>query len=121
MAANVLADAIPFDALAPHLYVAAGVQVYAAAVAATLDPNALVPVATGICPACGGPPICSVVVGFQGTEGARYAICACCSTSWNEVRVKCLACGSTEGIGYREVGEDNAATIKAEVCDTCHS
>ena len=36
------------------------------------------------------------------------------------MRVKCLACGSTKGIGYREVeSEGGKATIKAEVCDTC--
>ncbi|MBE7220300.1 MAG: formate dehydrogenase accessory protein FdhE, partial [Caulobacteraceae bacterium] len=95
MAGNVLADAIPFDALAPHLFVAAGTQVLAARVAAQLDAAALVPVSTGVCPACGGPPLASVVVGFMGAEGARYALCATCATSWNEVRVKCLACGST--------------------------
>ncbi|MDX7951518.1 formate dehydrogenase accessory protein FdhE [Lichenihabitans sp. Uapishka_5] len=122
MARNVLADAIPFDSLAAHLFIAAGTQVLAASVAATLDPKALSPVATGVCPACGGPPLASVVVGFMGADGARYAVCACCAMQWNEVRVKCLACGSTQGIGYREAGDaDEDATIKAEVCDICHS
>ncbi|MFT3972845.1 MAG: formate dehydrogenase accessory protein FdhE [Amaricoccus sp.] len=51
-------------------------------------------------------------------EGARYAACATCCTLWNEVRIKCLACGSTKGIGYRALGD--AAVIKAEVCDECH-
>ncbi len=41
---------------------------------------------------------------------------------WNEVRVKCLACGSTKGIGYRAVEtRDEEATVKAEVCDPCNS
>ena len=121
MAANVLADTIPFDAVAQHLYVAAAVQIYATLCAGALSAADLAPVAVGVCPACGGPPVASMVVGFQGAEGVRYAVCSCCATQWNEVRVKCLACGSTKGIGYRAVddgGDD--ATVKAEVCDECH-
>jgi FdhE protein len=63
-----------------------------------------------------------MVIGVHGAEGARYAVCSCCSTRWNEVRVKCIACGSTKGIGYRAVETgDEEATVKAEVCDSCHS
>lgn len=122
MAANVLADAIPFDALAEHLYVAAATQVFMACCSSQLPAADLAPVAVGVCPACGGPPVASMVVGFQGAEGVRYAVCSCCATQWNEVRVKCLACGSTKGIGYRAVDDgDEDATVKAEVCDECHS
>lgn len=121
MAANVLADSIPFDALAQHLYVAAAVQVFMARCASLLPAADLAPVAVGVCPACGGPLVASMVVGFQGAEGVRYAVCSCCATQWNEVRVKCLACGSTKGIGYRAVDDGDDATVKAEVCDTCHS
>ena len=123
MLRSVLADDIPPEGAAHHLFLAAGAQVHMARAAAALDGAALVPVATGACPACGGKPAVSLVVGFQGAEGARYAVCACCATRWNEVRVKCLCCGSTKGIGYRSVDEGQApedATIKAEVCDTCH-
>ncbi len=122
MIGNVAADTLPMETLAHHLYVAAAVQVHAARLAAGLDAAALVPVSIGVCPACGGKPVASLVVGFQGAEGARYAVCACCSTQWNEVRVKCLACGSTKGVGYRSVESGHEdATIKAEVCDNCHS
>ena len=117
--ANVLADDIPAEEAAPHLYAAAAVQVHAARLAATLAADGLVPIQTGVCPCCGGRPATSVVVGSVRIEGARYAACATCATLWNEVRVKCLACGSTKGIGYRGLGDD--AVIKAEVCDECHS
>ncbi len=120
MIGNIAADTLPLESLAHHLYVAAAVQVHAARLAASLDGGRLVPIETGVCPACGGRPVASVVVGFQGAEGARYACCSTCATMWNEVRVKCLACGSTKGIGYRAVetgGEE--ATIKAEICDAC--
>ncbi len=119
---NVIADNLPVEALAHHLYVAAATQVHAARLAAGLDAARLVPVRVGVCPSCGGKPVASMVIGFQGAEGARYAGCCCCSTMWNEVRVKCLSCGSTKGVGYRAVEIDGGEpVIKAEVCDNCHS
>lgn len=116
--ANVLGDAIPDDALAPHLFAAAAVQVHLALLAASLPAEALQPVATGMCPACGGRPVSSSVIGLRDIENVRYASCSCCSTQWNEVRIKCLCCGSTKGISYRSAGTDDA-TVKAEVCKEC--
>lgn len=103
----------------PALYAAAAVQVHASRLASTLEADALAPVSVGVCPCCGGRPATSVVVSDKRAEGARYAACATCCTLWNEVRIKCLACGSTKGIGYRSLGDD--AVTKAEVCDQCHS
>jgi FdhE protein len=117
--ANALSDDVPLEDAAPHLWAAAAVQVHAARLAATLDAARLVPIRVGVCPCCGGRPASSVVVGTLRIEGARYAACATCQTLWNEVRIKCLACGSTKGIGYRALGDE--AVIKAEVCDECHS
>jgi FdhE protein len=116
---NVLSDDIPTEDAARHLWVAAAVQVHAARLAAALDAERLVPIRIGVCPCCGGRPASSVVLGTLRIEGARYAACATCGTLWNEVRIKCVACGSTKGIGYRALGED--AVIKAEVCDECSS
>ncbi|MFG1376836.1 formate dehydrogenase accessory protein FdhE [Xanthobacter autotrophicus] len=120
MIRNVLADAIPVEALAEHLYVAAALQVHFARRAAQLDATRLVPVGDGICPACGGPPVASVVVDWPAAHGARYCACSLCGTLWNFVRVRCTACGSTGGIAYQEV-EGGDGSIKAETCDTCHS
>ena len=53
-ARNVLADAIPVETLAEHVFVAAALQVHFARVAARLDASRLVPVGDGVCPACGG-------------------------------------------------------------------
>ncbi|MBS9719614.1 formate dehydrogenase accessory protein FdhE [Tianweitania sp. BSSL-BM11] len=122
MVENIAADNLPIEALAQHLYVAAAIQIHAARLAGGLDAAKLVPIQVGVCPTCGGKPVASMVIGFQGAEGTRYAGCSCCGTLWNEVRVKCLACGSTKGIGYRAVESGTEdATVKAEVCDTCHS
>ena len=120
MIANIALDSIPVEAVAPHLFLSAAVQLHAARLAATLPADRLVPVAPGTCPCCGGPPVSSRVVGWPGAENARYAACAFCGTQWNEVRVKCLACGSTKGIAYRSA-ETEDAVIKAECCDECRS
>ncbi|SES72709.1 formate dehydrogenase accessory protein FdhE [Paracoccus homiensis] len=117
---NLLSDRIPEDSAAPHLFAAAAVQVHMARLASMLDAEALVPIRTGICPACGGRPVTSQITATQGIENLRYATCACCATRWNEVRVKCLSCASTKGISYRSV-ETEKATVKAEVCSECDS
>ncbi|MCG7363673.1 formate dehydrogenase accessory protein FdhE [Roseomonas sp. ACRSG] len=122
MIGNVMADSIPVESLPQHLFLSAAAQVHAARLASTLDAEKLVPVEIGVCPACGGPPVSSIVVGHQGAEGARYAVCSLCNTGWNEVRIKCLACGSTKGVGYKEAEDGGAgATVKAETCDSCRS
>ena len=100
MLRNVLADAIPADALAEHALMAAALQVHFARLAATLDASRLKSVGNGACPACGGPLVASLVVGWQGAHGTRFCACALCGTLWNYVRIKCTLCGSTEGIAY---------------------
>jgi FdhE protein len=120
MIAQVLADAIPSDAIAGHIYIAAALQVHFARLASRLDGDALVPVGVGLCPVCGGRPVVSMVVGWYGAEGVRYAACTHCATLWNEVRIKCLACGSTKGVGYQEI-DGSDGVIKAETCDECSS
>lgn len=117
---HVVADAAPFENLPPYLFLSAATQIHAAGLAAGLDAARLVPVQTGLCPVCGGPPVSSMVVGRPGAEGSRYAACSFCGTQWNEVRIKCLACGSTKGVGYK-APEGEEATVKAETCDTCRS
>lgn len=118
MMRNVLADAIPIEALAEHIYVAAALQVHFARLAALLDPSSLVAVVDGVCPVCGSPPVSSLIVGWHGAHGARFCACSLCATLWNYVRIKCTLCGSTEGIGYQEI-EGGSGTVKAETCDSC--
>lgn len=119
MAEAVLACAIPMEALAEHLYVAAALQVHFARLAARLDAKSLVPVGDGACPVCGSPPASSIVVGWQGAHGTRYCGCSLCGTLWNYVRIKCTLCASTAGISYQEI-EGGPGTVKAETCKSCH-
>jgi FdhE protein len=98
--------------------VAAALQVHFAGLAATLDGKALRPVADGVCPACGGAPVASLVVNWPNADGTRYCACALCATCWNYVRAKCTLCGSTKSISFREI-EGGKGTVKAEVCGEC--
>jgi len=119
MTGNVLADAIPVEALAEHVFVAAVAQVHFARLAGQLEARSLTQIGeTAICPACGGPPAASMVVGWQEAHGARYCSCALCGTLWNYVRIKCCLCGTTKGISYEEV-DGAGGTAKAETCDSC--
>ena len=119
MQRDVLAGTIPAESLAEHVYVAAVLQVHFTRLAARLDAGSLVPVGNGVCPSCGGPPVSTMVVGWRGAQGSRFCACALCGTLWHYVRIKCVLCGSTKGIGYQEV-EGGAGTVKAETCDNCH-
>jgi FdhE protein len=118
MVRNVLADAIPADAFAPHALVAAALQVHFARAAARLDARRFRPSGAGVCPACGGPPVASLVVGWERARGARYCICALCATLWHYVRIRCTLCGGTKGIAYHGI-EGDAGTVKAETCNSC--
>lgn len=118
MVRALLADAVPVEALAEHVFVAAALQVHFARLASRLDAEKLVSVGNGVCPACGGPPAASMLVGWQGAHGTRFCGCSLCGTLWHVVRVTCVLCGSTKGIGYQEV-DRGPGIVKAETCDEC--
>jgi FdhE protein len=119
MVRSILADSIPVEAFADHVYVAAALQVHFARQAALLDAGALVPVGEGVCPACGGAPVASAIVGWQRSHGARFCTCSLCSAQWHVVRVKCVLCDSTKGIAYQEL-DGGDTNVKAETCENCH-
>lgn len=115
----VLADAIPVETLAQHVFVAAALQVHMARVAARLDATQLVAVGDALCPACGSAPVASVVVGWPQAANTRYCACPMCQTWWHYVRIRCTCCGTTKGIGYKEV-EGAPTGVQAETCEECH-
>jgi FdhE protein len=119
MAHAVFSNTLPADAIAEHVFVWAGLQVHFARLASVLDVAALAPVADGVCPVCGGIPVSTMVVGWPGSHGARFCSCSLCGTLWHYVRIKCVLCGSTKGIGYKEI-DGQGGVIKAETCDECH-
>jgi FdhE protein len=120
MVRAVLADSLPIETLASHVFVAAALQVHFSRVASHLDAQRLVPVGDGVCPVCGGPPVASMVVGWQGAANTRFCVCSLCETWWHFVRIRCTACGTTKGIGYKEV-DGAGSNVQAETCEECHS
>ncbi|HWM49086.1 MAG TPA: formate dehydrogenase accessory protein FdhE [Xanthobacteraceae bacterium] len=120
MAHAVLSDAVPIEQLAEHVYVAAALQVHVARQAARLDEKRLVPVGEGACPACGGAPVATMVVGWPGAQNTRFCACSLCSTLWHVVRIKCTLCASTQGIAYQEIENGpGAGKVRAETCESC--
>jgi FdhE protein len=107
-------------AFAPYL--AAALQLYWTRMAAVLSPEDVGrPEHAPCCPVCGGTPVASVVSGSGGdARPLRYVCCGLCQSQWNEVRIKCTACGSTKGISYRHI-EGAGETVKAETCDECRT
>ncbi len=118
--AAVLSNAIPIEELAEHAFAAAALQVHFVRLAAKLDGKVLVPVGEGACPACGGAPVSSMVVGWPGAQDTRFCACSLCGTLWNQPRVKCALCGSTKGVAYQEIA-GGPATVKTETCESCGS
>lgn len=120
LALQVFEGAFPMERLGECVFASAALQVYLARQAARLDAGTLNPVADGICPSCGGAPVASVVVAWTPADKARYCACSLCGTLWNQVRIRCTACGSGEGVSYYgldEVSKD----VQVETCTICHS
>jgi FdhE protein len=118
MTAAVLKDAATGDDVAQRVLLIAGLQVHLSRLAAQLSTTDLKPIADGVCPACGGEPMTSSVVGWPKAHNTRFCTCSLCATMWNVVRVKCVLCSSTGGISYHTI-EGGSQTVKAETCDKC--
>ena len=103
MIENAIADSIPGDMIGEHIYIAAALQVHFARLASRLDAG---------CVGAGRRRRLSRVWRTAGRVDDRglarrgeraLRLLLLCATLWNEVRVKCLVCGSTKGVGYQEI------------------
>ncbi len=120
LAGDVMQGACPPERVAEALFVAAALQVHLARRAALLDSGSVQPCAAGVCPVCGGAPVSSLVVGWTAAAKARYCACSLCGTLWNHVRIRCTACGSTDGVAYYAI-ENGLKTVGVETCAACRS
>lgn len=104
---------------AQAVFVAAALQVAWTRMAALLDTGDLAgETEGGDCPACGSPPV-SGLVSPGGTKfGHRHLHCSLCATSWRYTRVRCVHCGSTDGISFRNLA--GTSYLRAECCEACH-
>ena len=120
LADALLAGRVEGADVAPAPFVMAALQVYWTAITAGLEESQLPVGAFGLCPACGTPPVASVVRIGGAHDGFRYLCCPLCSCEWHLERVKCSHCASTKGIAYHFI-EDGREGVKAESCEGCRS
>lgn len=102
---------------APAVFVAAALQVAWTRMAALLDTGDLDPADSGQCPACGSPAVAGMVSPGGTKFGHRHLHCSLCSTAWRYVRVRCVHCGSTDKISFRQLA--GTSYLRAECCEAC--
>ena len=111
-------DVPPGDA-AKAVFVAAALQVAWTRMAALLEPSDLDPADAGQCPACGSPPVAGMISPGGTKFGHRHLHCSLCATAWRYVRVRCVHCGSTDKISFRQLA--GTSYLRAECCENCRS
>ena len=109
-------DVAPAEA-ARVVFVAAALQVAWARMAALLDTSDLDAADAGQCPACGSPQVAGMISPGGTKFGHRHLHCSLCSTAWRYVRVRCVHCGSTDKISFRQLA--GASYLRAECCEAC--
>lgn len=102
---------------AEMVFVAAALQVAWTRMAALLDVAALDPADAGQCPACGSPPVAGMVAPGGTRFGHRHLHCSLCATAWHYVRTRCVHCGSTDRISFRQFA--GTSYLRAECCEAC--
>ncbi len=119
-----LADRFLGGAPAAHeagasVFVAAALQVAWTRMAALLEPEDLASdePETGDCPICGSPAVAGVVAPGGTRFGHRHLHCSLCATSWRYVRSRCVHCGATDKVSYRQLA--GTSYLRAECCETC--
>jgi FdhE protein len=104
---------------AQGVFVAAALQVAWTRMAALLDKADLKSEApeTGLCPVCRSPSVAGVVSPGGTRFGHRHLHCSLCATAWRYVRVRCVHCGSTEKVSFRQFA--GTSYLRAECCESC--
>ena len=105
---------------AQAVFVAAALQVAWTRMAALLDAADFGTRAVdgGQCPVCASPPV-SGLISPGGTKfGHRHLHCSLCATAWRYVRVRCVHCGSTDKVSFRNLA--GTSYLRAECCEVCH-
>jgi len=102
---------------AEMVFVAAALQVAWTRMAALLDVAGLDSADSGQCPACGSPSVAGMVAPGGTKFGHRHLHCSLCATSWRYVRTRCVHCGSTDKISFRQFA--GTSYLRAECCEAC--
>jgi FdhE protein len=117
MARAFLSGEIANGDAAKAVFMAAALQVAWTRMAALLDASDVDPADRGTCPVCGSPPVAGLVAPGGTKFGHRHLHCSLCATAWRYVRVRCVHCGSTDKITYRQLA--GTSSMRAECCESC--
>lgn len=110
-------DVKPGEA-APMVFVAAALQVAWTRMAALLEAADLDPADRGQCPACGSPAVAGLIAPGGTKFGHRHLHCSLCATAWRYVRTRCVHCGSTDKLSFRQLA--GTSYLRAECCEACN-
>ena len=108
---------VPAAEAAKAVFVAAALQVAWTRMAALLEASDLDAGDAGLCPACGSPSVAGMISPGGTKFGHRYLHCSLCATAWRYVRARCVHCGSTDKISFRQLA--GASYLRAECCEIC--
>jgi len=108
---------VPARDAAKAVFVAAALQVAWTRMAALLEASDLDAADQGQCPACGSPSIAGMIAPGGTKFGHRHLHCSLCATAWRYVRVRCVHCGSTDKVSFRQLA--GTSYLRAECCENC--
>jgi FdhE protein len=103
---------------AKAIFVAAALQVAWTRMAALMEVSELTMTESGRCPVCASPPVAGMIAPGGTKFGHRHLHCSLCATAWRYVRVRCVHCGSTDKISFRQLA--GTTFVRAECCEACH-
>jgi FdhE protein len=73
------------------------------------------------CPACGWPPLASVLHEDRDAAAVRRSlVCALCARAWSFPRVLCPGCREERPESLPRYAADEIPWVRIEACDTCH-
>jgi FdhE protein len=117
LADRFLGGDVPAGETAKAVFVAAAVQVAWTRMSALLEASDLDPADHGQCPACGSPSIAGMIAPGGTKFGHRHLHCSLCATAWRYVRARCVHCGSTDKVSFRQLA--GTSFLRAECCESC--
>jgi FdhE protein len=111
---------VPAEEAGRMVFVVAAIQVICTRKAAQAD-KATLKISEqepGLCPICASPPVAGTIEPGGTKFGHRHLHCSLCATAWRYVRVRCVHCGSTDKISFRQIA--GTSYLRAECCEGCH-
>jgi formate dehydrogenase accessory protein FdhE len=72
-----------------------------------------------LCPACGMPPVASLLSDVDEIEGCRHLYCGVCHASWHFNRTTCHQCGTNDDHKFDYFHPDGDMSVVIHACRNC--